>query len=1457
MPKHFRLLVALLFLALCFCLQPVGADRPTPQGHALPGITPWAKVEPALLKQASVSDEPLRFIVHLREQSNLRSSSLEPDRLARRRRVVRALQATAQRSQASIRAYLSGRRAASHVRSFTPYWIFNGLAVVADAHTLLELAQRPDVDAIRLDRERCLSDTGPHVAGDHSASRAAEWNIERIGAALVWDALGIDGTGVVVASMDTGVDWEHPALQSRYRGYDPKGFHQHRGNWFCATDEGYLYPGDGYGHGTHTMGLLVGRDGDWHIGVAPGAQWIAVKIFDNQGHSYDSWIHSGFQWLLAPEGDAALAPQVVNNSWGSDVGGDTTFQPDLQALRAAGILPVFSAGNGGPGRSTVGSPGAFPEAFAVGATDAGDEIAAFSGRGPSPWAEVKPELVAPGVDIRSSVPGGAYELSFGTSMAAPHVAGAALLLLQARPSLTVSETESMLTGAARPLGESIPNNDYGWGLVDAYGAVASAVDAASIVGRVTEVTEGLPLAGATVRCTALEGDRSAQASTDPQGHYQLVLAAGSYSLTASAFAYHPQIAPRVILTRGQEVVQEFSLIPMPVGVVRGRVTEVGADSPLSATLEVVGTPVRAQSDPESGLYSLTLPAGTYTLTAKAPGHRVGRAQAVVVMTGEVAEYNFSLLSAPSLLVVDSGPWYSGSEIQYYTQVLDELDYLYDLWSIRQPFADIPDTPSATELMAYDVVIWSAPHDSPGYIGADEAIKGFLEGGGLLLLSGQDIGYWDGRGTMTSAPYFSDYLQARYVKDDSGVRVVSGQGDLFAGLSFGIQGGDGAGNQLYPDEIQATNPDHAASALRYQEDGSGGQWVGLCQPYRVLYLAFGFEAIDSSAARREVMDRALTWLVSSRPAVGVELQVTSREPHVGTAGRPVTHALRLRNTGDGGESSVYHISLGPSTWPAALTRPVASQTSAASRALTLSLSSCQSTTLAVEVAIPLDAARDTRQQVNITALAREEGQPSAPVPSLSQTVTVSTKTPAPVLLIDDDRWYDQEARYHDALEGIGIAYDDWQVGWGGRPGDGSPSPPTLAMYPVVVWFTGYDWYETLTAQEEARLGEYLAQGGRLLLSSQDYLFTRGLSPLGVEYLGILTYTEDLSTTLALGVEGSPVGDALGPYELTYPFPNWSDALVPTVFAEPAFLGGHGHPIALILSREDGVFSSKTTFFAFPLEALPRGPMAEVVGRTVGWLSWLGDSSLAVDRSSAKDGEQLTYSARLQNDGLTEIRARFEGQVPTHTTYVSGSASAGAHREGEWVIWEGSLEPRASVSITYAVQIESGLPPAIWVTNVGHMGYADDTLSFSRRVRTRVNAPNLSPLHMSVFPEQVRSGETLTYQVSARNEGWLDAPKASMTVTLPSAVKVVSGSLAVEGGGVGVFREGQVLWSGPISVGRCVTISHRAVATRTLADIHAIIPVEIDDGLGVVLRREIRHTVAPYRSRLLSLWKTQPQ
>jgi subtilisin family serine protease len=404
-------------------------------------------------------------VVVLRDQADLSTirATTRPGRLAA---VERALRSKASTGQRGVLALLDQRRAQGLVESMVPLWIVNEVEVRAAPSVIRELAARPDVREVQ--PSLTIQAPAPTVAAPSTPSTtgAPEPNLSLVNAPALWD-LGFRGQGTVVANMDTGVDASHPDLASRWRGgtnswYDPNGEHP-------------TTPTDVNGHGTWSMGVMVGGDaGGTSIGVAPDAKWVAVKIFNDRGSTTSTTIHRGFQWLLDPDGNPATAdaPNVVNNSWTMSVGGcNLDFQPDLRSLRAAGIVPVFAAGNYGPTPGTVLSPANNPEALAVGATDDFDVLDPYSSRGPSACPQaVAPKLVAPGVGVRTTDLYGLYADESGTSVAAPHVAGALALLLGAFPGLDADRQEAALESGALDLGASGVDNDHGYGRLDALAA---------------------------------------------------------------------------------------------------------------------------------------------------------------------------------------------------------------------------------------------------------------------------------------------------------------------------------------------------------------------------------------------------------------------------------------------------------------------------------------------------------------------------------------------------------------------------------------------------------------------------------------------------------------------------------------------------------------------------------------------------------------------------------------------------------------------------------------------------------------------------------------------------------------------------------------------------------------------------------------------------------------------------
>ncbi|MFU8874368.1 S8 family serine peptidase [Micromonospora sp. SL4-19] len=404
----------------------------------------------------------VKAIVTLRSQVDP-SVIVAPSRRQRPAALVRALRARAAADQTGLLGLLARRRAQGLVADAVPLWVVNAVAVVAQPSVIAELAARPEVREIGPDR---TIQAPPPALGSSTAAAPAEPNIEAVNAPALWN-LGFTGQGTTVATMDTGVDASHPELAATWRGGS--------NSWYDPNGEHPTVPTDVNGHGTATMGVIVGgAAGGTSIGVAPGAKWIAVKVFNDRGSTTTSRIHLGFQWLLDPDGNPATpdAPDVVNNSWSGSTGGcNLDFQPDLRNLRAAGILPLFSAGNYGPDPSTVLSPANNPEALAVGAVDDRGVIDPSSSRGPSACDQaIAPRLSAPGVNVRTTDLYGGYRDASGTSLAAPQVAGVLALLLGAFPSLSADRQQSALESTAIDAGEPGPDNAYGYGRVDALAA---------------------------------------------------------------------------------------------------------------------------------------------------------------------------------------------------------------------------------------------------------------------------------------------------------------------------------------------------------------------------------------------------------------------------------------------------------------------------------------------------------------------------------------------------------------------------------------------------------------------------------------------------------------------------------------------------------------------------------------------------------------------------------------------------------------------------------------------------------------------------------------------------------------------------------------------------------------------------------------------------------------------------
>lgn len=395
----------------------------------------------------------------------------------------------------------------------TTLWAAHAIALTADAKAIREMATWPEVESIRLDRsfrvwspsrktqvtevgnlmnasrhgrrsDRLLPIPGGErnteppasirsdvrVTGPSDGPAEPGWNLRAVRAPELW-ARGIKGAGVVLASLDTGVDGAHPDLAAQYRGgpnswYDPHGEH--------------AAPADADGHGTQALSLALGRGREGQaVGVAPEAQWIAAKLFNDAGVARESDLHRSLQWVLDPDGDPATddAPDIVYLPWTVDGSNrcNRAFQEELEILRASGIAVVLSGGNAGPGPATSVSPANNPGQLSVGSANREFAVSSFSSRGPSACDGGRfPAVLAPGEEVSAA------DLSFGgmsnhatvtgTSFAAPHVAGVLALLMSAVPGVPLDIVVPALIVTAMPVQPSGFSTPGGRGMIDAMAA---------------------------------------------------------------------------------------------------------------------------------------------------------------------------------------------------------------------------------------------------------------------------------------------------------------------------------------------------------------------------------------------------------------------------------------------------------------------------------------------------------------------------------------------------------------------------------------------------------------------------------------------------------------------------------------------------------------------------------------------------------------------------------------------------------------------------------------------------------------------------------------------------------------------------------------------------------------------------------------------------------------------------
>lgn len=736
-----------------------------------------------------------------------------------------------------------------------PLWLTNSVAVDVDDANMAALSARPDVKSVHvLDKIPCPK----QVAAPVSAGDAGEftWGLRQMHVPEIRALWGLTGKGVRVGHLDTGVKADHPDLAGKVLLFRD----------FTAARQSQPY--DPEGHGTHTAATIVGGNASGrHIGVAPDAKLISARIFSAEGADPEE-ILAAMQWVVDPDGNPATddGAHLVSNSWGSDDLENRVFWEAVQRWVELGVFPCFAAGNNGPG--TVGVPGGYPHAFAVGAVGPDGQRWDGSSQGPTHWDNqelVKPDIMAPGTEVLSAhAKGNGYQSLQGTSMACPHISGLIALMLEAKRDLKVDEIRKLLESTAVDMGEPGKDNTTGYGMVSPLRALAALVPSAQVSGVVSG-PDGQPVAGAEVAFPRAK----MVVKTDGAGRFVAVLPPGAWSVVVNAAGLAWGKA-ELTLAKGQKTSQDFHMKAATQGSLSGVVTGAEDPRPLKARVIVVGTDRKpVDTEPGTGAFALELPEGRHAVLVVAPGFAPSFHPAVEVSAGGSAKLDVALAPRPDVLVVDDDE--SDLLERYYTEALAATGKSFTVWETRK-LGDVP----RDLLLAYPLVVWQTGFDYQTGItpSEQELIRAYLESGGHLYLAAQVAAV-----ALRDTDFLAKTLHARFdgmIRREGGFTVppIEGlRGDPIAdGITFRLNAKGSQENQEFPTMVGPASAS-ASSIATYvamvdparpdmtPPAGSAGIRVDT-GTYKLVYTGFGLDGISKKEVRATFLGRILAWLAPS-------------------------------------------------------------------------------------------------------------------------------------------------------------------------------------------------------------------------------------------------------------------------------------------------------------------------------------------------------------------------------------------------------------------------------------------------------------------------------------------------------------------------------------------------------------------------------------------------------------------
>jgi uncharacterized repeat protein (TIGR01451 family) len=935
---------------------------------------------------------------------------------------------------------------------------------------------------------------------------------------------------------------------------------------------------------------------------------------------------------------------------------------------------------------------------------------------------------------------------------------------------------------------------------------------------------------------------------DPTGAFTMALKPGNYLVSASAFGYVSDTA-RVAIAADEAAQVNLRLPPRTsdAGYFVGAVTDIDGE-PLDGRVVLVDTPVEEPFT--GGQFAIAgIPPGDYTARIESKGHRVESRQ-IGIRAGEATRETFQLAGAPTILVVDGDAWHFSGALSYYTSSLDRLGYVYDSWRVLD--RELPKLPTVDQMAAYDLVIWTQDFSSPGYLKAGYLLAGYLDKGGRLLLAGQDVACTDsGHAPCAEAwmrqPYLTDRFYADLVDDVATSKAVRGLvGTPLEGIDVTLNGDESLNNQWAPDVVEATNPLHAAISAEYGSGEGAAVFAATCTGYRALLLGFGLEGVNGASSRDRLLGAAIDGLwLPLPPALILE---PGADRLIQAAGAAASYTLTLHNTAE--VAVPVTVTLSGNGWPTELFKAGF----AAPLGERVDAGACEPVEIGVRVTVPSDARRGESDTVTIDARA-PAGLPSA------RTALV-TQAPATVLVVDGDMWIPSQETYEGALEAMGVPFDRHVVAPDpSRPSSGGPpTPSTLSLYPIVVWFTGFNPHPSghLDVPTMQMLAGYLGNGGRLLFASEDHLNFRGATPFEDdrlfqrEYLGVDAYYQDVGITALQGAPDTPYAD-IGPCALRPSGDAIADYFADQLFPGPRAEGILTSSAGRIAATRYFSGTAKTVFMAFDPSKLDGKCAEPAIDRSIDWFSRLTESDLVADRTSYASGDTVHLSLQLIGDGPKDTE-------DVTVRWVLPNAGVPVRLPGApWrydpairtILWSGSVLRGHPVHVEADVVLDADLPEGLGQSSDVEI-YDGDGITLRRTAAWRVNVADLTASDKTVNrPGPVDRGDIVRFTISVRNRGSLPVPTFTVTDTLPDGLELLERSITRPAGELVDVTPHRVVWRSSVDAGGQASLSYDARIT-TLAGGYLENIARVDDGSGAPMTLSARVLVRP---NLLFPWVGQ--